>query len=133
MTLSQLLERPTSGEALKAGLPLDEGRLTPDLSERAAERARRADIILAPPIRNIHWADFSQSQQAIDSGSLFNSANQFWNIAAQLAAVLHDSAAHLVCFFDAVFLAKRLPGEARRQCAKAYEETPANDEVVGSV
>ena len=32
------------------------------------ERARRADIVLAPSIRNIHWADFSQSQQAIDSG-----------------------------------------------------------------
>ena len=32
------------------------------------ERARRADILLAPQIRTIHWADFSQAQQAIDSG-----------------------------------------------------------------
>ena len=36
---SQLLERPTSPEALKAGLPLEDGRLTPDLALRAAARA----------------------------------------------------------------------------------------------
>jgi ATP-binding cassette, subfamily C, bacterial LapB len=39
VALSQLLERPISPEALKAGLPLDGGRLTPDLAVRAAQRA----------------------------------------------------------------------------------------------
>ena len=37
--LGQLLERPISPQALKAGLPLAEGRLTPQLAVRAAERA----------------------------------------------------------------------------------------------
>ena len=37
--LAQLLERPTSPQALKAGLPLADGRLTPQLAVRAAERA----------------------------------------------------------------------------------------------
>jgi ATP-binding cassette, subfamily C, bacterial LapB len=39
VALTQLLERPTSAEVLKAGLPLEHGRLTPDLAIRAAERA----------------------------------------------------------------------------------------------
>ena len=39
VALSQLLERPISPEALKAGLPLDGGRLTPELAVRAAQRA----------------------------------------------------------------------------------------------
>ena len=39
VALSQLLERPASPEVLKAGLPLEEGRLTPDLAIRAAARA----------------------------------------------------------------------------------------------
>jgi ATP-binding cassette subfamily C protein LapB len=39
VALTQLLERPASAEVLKAGLPLDHGRLTPDLAIRAAERA----------------------------------------------------------------------------------------------
>ena len=39
VALTQLLERPTSPEALKAGLPLEEGRLTPELALRAAARA----------------------------------------------------------------------------------------------
>ncbi|MGF1563509.1 MAG: type I secretion system permease/ATPase [Geminicoccaceae bacterium] len=38
-TLTHLLERPVSAEALKAGLPLVDGRLTPDLFLRAAARA----------------------------------------------------------------------------------------------
>ena len=37
--LARLLERPTSPQALKAGLPLVDGRLTPQLAVRAAERA----------------------------------------------------------------------------------------------
>ncbi|MCP4329558.1 MAG: type I secretion system permease/ATPase [Alphaproteobacteria bacterium] len=37
--LTALLERPHSGEALRAGLPLVHDRLTPDLFIRAAERA----------------------------------------------------------------------------------------------
>ena len=37
--LGQLLERPTSPQALTAGLPLADGRLTPQLALRAAERA----------------------------------------------------------------------------------------------
>ena len=37
--LARLLERPTSPQALKAGLPLADGRLTPQLAVRAAERA----------------------------------------------------------------------------------------------
>ncbi len=37
--LCTLLERPISAEALTAGLPLEEGHMTPDLFVRAAERA----------------------------------------------------------------------------------------------
>jgi ATP-binding cassette subfamily C protein LapB len=39
VALTQLLERPASAEVLKAGLPLEHGRLSPDLAIRAAERA----------------------------------------------------------------------------------------------
>jgi ATP-binding cassette, subfamily C, bacterial LapB len=39
VVLAQLLERPTSAEALKAGLPLTDGRITPELAIRAVERA----------------------------------------------------------------------------------------------
>ena len=39
VALAHLLERPTSPEALKAGLPLEAGRLTPELAVRAAGRA----------------------------------------------------------------------------------------------
>ena len=53
VTLSQLLERPTSGEALKAGLPLDQGRLTPDLAVRAAERAGLSARIVRRPLARI--------------------------------------------------------------------------------
>src|SRR4051812_47897472 len=37
--VASLLGRPASPEALKAGLPLENGQLTPDLAGRAAERA----------------------------------------------------------------------------------------------
>jgi ATP-binding cassette, subfamily C, bacterial LapB len=39
VALTHLLERPASPEALTAGLPLAEGRLTPEMAVRAAERA----------------------------------------------------------------------------------------------
>jgi ATP-binding cassette subfamily C protein LapB len=39
VVLAQLLERPSSPQALTAGLPLAEGRLTPQLAVRAADRA----------------------------------------------------------------------------------------------
>ena len=38
-TLTKLLGQPTSGSALKAGLPLENGLLTPALFVRAAARA----------------------------------------------------------------------------------------------
>jgi ATP-binding cassette subfamily C protein LapB len=53
VALSQLLERPTSAEALKAGLPLDHGRLTPDLAIRAAERAGLSARIMRRPVARI--------------------------------------------------------------------------------
>ncbi|MCW5730976.1 MAG: type I secretion system permease/ATPase [Alphaproteobacteria bacterium] len=48
--LTHIHERPASGEALLAGLPLVEGRLTPNLFARAAERAGLAarTVALAP-------------------------------------------------------------------------------------
>jgi ATP-binding cassette subfamily C protein LapB len=39
VVLTRLLERPTSAEVLKAGLPLSDDRMTPELAIRAAERA----------------------------------------------------------------------------------------------
>ena len=53
VALSQLLERPTSAEALKAGLPLDHGRLTPDLAIRAAERAGLSARVVRRPVARI--------------------------------------------------------------------------------
>ena len=53
VTLSQLLERPTSAEALKAGLPLEHGRLTPDLAIRAAERAGLSARLVRRPLAKI--------------------------------------------------------------------------------
>jgi ATP-binding cassette, subfamily C, bacterial LapB len=53
VTLAQLLERPTSAEALKAGLPLDRGRLTPDLAIRAAERAGLSARLVRRPLARI--------------------------------------------------------------------------------
>jgi ATP-binding cassette subfamily C protein LapB len=51
--LTQLLERPTSAEALKAGLPLADGRLTPELALRAAERAGLAGQLARQPLARI--------------------------------------------------------------------------------
>ncbi|MBD3647959.1 MAG: type I secretion system permease/ATPase, partial [Pseudomonadales bacterium] len=39
VTLTQIHHKPFSAESLTAGLPLEEGKLTPSLFVRAAERA----------------------------------------------------------------------------------------------
>jgi ATP-binding cassette, subfamily C, bacterial LapB len=51
--LTSLLERPTSAEALKAGLPLADGRLTPELAVRAVERAGFAARLVRQPLDRI--------------------------------------------------------------------------------
>ena len=51
--LTRLLERPTSAEALKAGLPLADGRLTPELAVRAAERAGLTARLVRQPLARI--------------------------------------------------------------------------------
>jgi ATP-binding cassette, subfamily C, bacterial LapB len=51
--LTHLVERPTSGEALKAGLPLENGRLTPALALRAAERAGLSARLMRRPLERI--------------------------------------------------------------------------------
>jgi ATP-binding cassette subfamily C protein LapB len=51
--LSQLLERPTSPHALTAGLPLADGRLTPQLAVRAAERAGFSAQLVRRPLERI--------------------------------------------------------------------------------
>jgi ATP-binding cassette subfamily C protein LapB len=53
VALTQLLERPTTAEALKAGLPLEDGRLTPELCVRAAARAGLAAGVVRRPIEGI--------------------------------------------------------------------------------
>jgi ATP-binding cassette, subfamily C, bacterial LapB len=53
VTLTQLLERPTSAEVLKAGLPLEHGRLTPELAIRAAERAGLSARLVRRPLAQI--------------------------------------------------------------------------------
>ncbi|HET6520065.1 MAG TPA: type I secretion system permease/ATPase, partial [Geminicoccaceae bacterium] len=53
VTLTQLLERPTTAEALKAGLPLEEGRLTPELCVRAAARAGLVAGVVRRPLEGI--------------------------------------------------------------------------------
>ncbi len=54
VTLSGLLERPISAEALKAGLPHAAERFTPELAVRAAERAGvDAQITSRPKVRDI--------------------------------------------------------------------------------
>jgi ATP-binding cassette subfamily C protein LapB len=54
VALARLLERPVSGEALTAGLPLEDGRLGPDLAVRAAERAGLAARWVRRPLRRIN-------------------------------------------------------------------------------
>ena len=51
--LAQLLERPTSAEVLKAGLPLAEDGLTPKLALRAAERAGLSARLVRQPLARI--------------------------------------------------------------------------------
>jgi ATP-binding cassette, subfamily C, bacterial LapB len=51
--LGELLERPTSAERLVAGLPLEDGRLTPALALRAATRAGLAARLVRRPLDRI--------------------------------------------------------------------------------
>lgn len=56
-TLAYLLDRPTSADALKAGLPLEDGLLTPELFERAAARAGLSARLVRRPLAQIDAAD----------------------------------------------------------------------------
>ena len=56
-TIAYLLDRPTSTDALKAGLPLEDGKLTLDLFERAAARAGIASRLVKRPLDQIDEAD----------------------------------------------------------------------------
>jgi ATP-binding cassette, subfamily C, bacterial LapB len=51
--LGELLERPTSAERLVAGLPLEDGRLTPALALRAATRTGLAARLVRRPLDRI--------------------------------------------------------------------------------
>ena len=51
--LARLLERPASPQALTAGLPLEGGRLTPQLAVRAAERAGLSARLVRQPLDRI--------------------------------------------------------------------------------
>ena len=53
MLLGELLERPTSAGRLAAGLPLEDGRLTPALAVRAAARAGLAARLVRRPLERI--------------------------------------------------------------------------------
>src|SRR5690606_294700 len=53
VVLTRLLERPASPQALTAGLPLPDGRLTPDLAMRAAERAGLSARLARQPLERI--------------------------------------------------------------------------------
>lgn len=53
VALTHLLERPTSAQALTAGLPLVNGLLTPELFARAAERAGLSARLLRRPLEGI--------------------------------------------------------------------------------
>jgi ATP-binding cassette, subfamily C, bacterial LapB len=53
VALSHLLERPTSPNALAAGLPLEDGRLTPDLAVRALGRAGLGARLMRRPLEAI--------------------------------------------------------------------------------
>jgi ATP-binding cassette, subfamily C, bacterial LapB len=52
-TLTQLHGRPTSAQALAAGLPLPEGRMVPPLAPRALERAGLSARLVRKPINQI--------------------------------------------------------------------------------
>jgi ATP-binding cassette, subfamily C, bacterial LapB len=52
-TLTQLHGRPTSAQALAAGLPLPEGRMVPPLAPRALERAGLSARLVRKPIKQI--------------------------------------------------------------------------------
>jgi len=51
--LCTLLDRPISSDALTAGLPLDDGHLTPDLFARAAERAGISSRLVTKKLEDI--------------------------------------------------------------------------------
>jgi len=51
--LTKLLTKPISGDALTAGLPLVQNRLTPALFQRAAERAGLSSKILRRPLKQV--------------------------------------------------------------------------------
>ena len=51
--LTRLLERPTSAQALTAGLPLADGQLSPELAIRAIERAGLSARLVRQPLRRI--------------------------------------------------------------------------------
>lgn len=53
VALTHLLECPTSRDALKAGLPLADGRMTPALLPRAAARAGLSGRLLARPLDRV--------------------------------------------------------------------------------
>ena len=53
VSLSELLEHPASAGRLTAGLPLEEGRLTPALAVRAASRAGLSARLLQRPLERI--------------------------------------------------------------------------------
>jgi ATP-binding cassette, subfamily C, bacterial LapB len=53
VVLCKLLERPTSAERLSAGLPLEDGRLTPALAVRAAARAGLSASLVRRPLDRI--------------------------------------------------------------------------------
>ena len=53
LLLAGLEGRPTSLSALSSGLPLVDGKLTPELFNRAANRAGLASILLARQLDNI--------------------------------------------------------------------------------
>ncbi|MCB2053749.1 MAG: type I secretion system permease/ATPase [Geminicoccaceae bacterium] len=52
--LAQLLDHPTSADAMRAGLPLEDGLLTPALVERAAARAGLSARLVRCPLDDIH-------------------------------------------------------------------------------
>jgi len=54
MFLTQFYQRPLSAHALTAGMPLENNRLTPELFQRAAERAKLTSKIAKKDLFSIH-------------------------------------------------------------------------------